>query len=236
VKDTVREFDEYLSIAKAKIDTMMNNLSIEDQNVTMDDQEDDEDDEMIDGDEEDGYEISDVPFLEESIAFMNFSMEVLKSGLSVMTLVADNNSRSLVHPATENLISQIVSLKENKNDNNTESTSSISMSDINIGIVKNNNIENYNCSQWVAEVCYHSEGIESAITDFGAELYPPLDNEATISAQCKGIELKNKLFFYISLLQNKSILNYKEYLTLTNILLEKFQVIVVKLNKLFIST
>jgi hypothetical protein len=210
VKDTVREFDEYLSITKTKIDTMINNLSIEDQ--------EEEDDEMDDGDEEDGYEISDVPFLEDCIAFMNFSMEVLKSGLSIMTLVADNNSRSLVSVPTE-------------------ATPSISMSDdtMNISNVENDNIENYHCNQWVAEVCHHSEGIENAITDFGAELYPPLDSEATISAQSKGIELKNKLFFYISLLQNKSILDDKEYVTLTKFLLEKFQVIVIKLNNLFIS-
>jgi hypothetical protein len=210
VKDTVREFDEYLSITKTKIDTMMNNLSIEDQ--------EEEDVEMDDGDEEDGYEISDVPFLEDCIAFMNFSMEVLKSGLSILTLVADNNSRSLVSTSTE-------------------STPSITTSDDNINIsnIKNDDIQNYHCNQWVAEVCHHSEGIESAITDFGAELYPPLDSEATISAQCKGIELKNKLFFYISLLQNKSILDDKEYVTLTNILLEKFRIIVIKLNKLFTS-
>jgi hypothetical protein len=194
------------------MDTMMNTLSINStkQAVTMidqaegeEDRDDDGDDmEQDDDDDEDGYELNDILIVDDSIAFLNLSLETLKTGLAVMTLVADKNSRSLVTSiadldliststinATDSNISSITSLAFNTNntDNNTRKRDQLS--------------SNHSCDRWVAEISFYSKEIENGVTDFGAALYPPLHSDAVISLLSIAKVLKDKLIFYSFLVE-----------------------------------
>ena len=86
--------------------------------------------------------------------------------------------------------------------------------------------DNYSCDQWVADVSQYAAIIENAVTDFGAELYPPLNATALEMLGIQGEKLKNNLHFYILLLQKKSLhieeSHHEESPSITSIALENF--------------
>ena len=220
VKDTIREFEEYLDMAKSKMDNMIEILNIVDSsnedamNIADVDGKQGEDDDD-DGEEEeeqedvDGYEVSEIGTLEESISLMKLSLEVLKSGLLVMTLVADKNSRALVPSdtfhcsddtttaATSTMAVDTVSHSENESENR----KLIVVQHIDYANCDN---DGYSCNQWVSDVSHYSDVLEGYVTDFGAVLYPPLNTTALCVLRSAGEILKEYLHDYISLLKKKS--------------------------------
>ena len=207
IKDTIREFEEYLDTSKSKFESMMADLSIgaDENEVAMivgdedESQGQAEDEEEEDDDEEeesvDGYDVSDIGTVENSISLMKVALETLKTGLLVITLVADKNSRFLIpNEASANTsMSPAVSSGSHNLPNDKETTDVMSCDD-----------DGYSCNQWIADVAHYSDVIEGSITDFGADLYPPLNSISCSMLRTGSDCLKNHLNSYVSLLKMKS--------------------------------
>ena len=90
IKDTIREFEEYLDISKSKFESMMADLSIgtDENEVAMIVGNEDEsqgqaedEDEVEEEESVDGYDVSDIGTVENSISLMKVALETLKTGL-----------------------------------------------------------------------------------------------------------------------------------------------------------
>ena len=193
IKDTIREFDEYLQSAKSKMDNMLEKLTVDEDNrdgaITVDNEEEEEGEEFDDeGDE--GYECADFELIEESIALMQMSQDALKTGLEVMTVTADRISR-VQNPL--NIASGA--------DTESESALNSLKSDVLVADSDTAVLEVYSCDQWVADISRQSEVIEGAVTDFGALLYPPLDASVVTDIKINGKALRDAVSIYLTLLQ-----------------------------------
>ena len=202
IKDTIREFEEYLDISKSKFESMMADLSIgtdENEVAMIVGNEDESQGQAEDEDEEeesvDGYDVSDIGTVENSISLMKVALETLRTGLLVITLVADKNSRFLIpNEASANTsMSPAVSSGSHNLPNDKETTDVMSCDD-----------DGYSCNQWIADVAHYSDVIEGSITDFGADLYPPLNSTSCSMLGTGSESLKNHLNSYVSLLKMKS--------------------------------
>ena len=174
---------------------------------------------------------------------MRVAMEVLKCSLTVLTTVADQNSRA---PSTVAISSRTIAAidSDNQNDLKDENNEQIDHDSTvqNAEVEGNGDVinskqssdseglndadDNYSCDQWVADVSQYAAIIENAVTDFGAELYPPLNATALEMLGIQGEKLKNNLHFYILLLQKKSLhieeSHHEESPSITSIALENF--------------
>lgn len=156
-----------------------------------DDDDDEEEDEM--DDEETTYLESEYLIVEQSISLMEITQDALKTGLAVMTTIADMFSRaSDPQPVCDAALSSS-SLCETAPSSTTATE-----------VISDSQIEDYSCDQWVSDISRLSEVIESAVTDFGAELYPPLTEEDTDKLRENGQKLLSLLESYIQLLEKKS--------------------------------
>ena len=202
IKDTIREFEEYLDISKSKFESMMADLSIgtdENEVAMIVGNEDESQGQAEDEDEEeesvDGYDVSDIGTVENSISLMKVALETLKTGLLVITLVADKNSRFLIPNETSANASTSPAISSGShnlpNDNKTTD-------------IMNCDDDGYSCNQWIADVAHYSDVIEGSITDFGADLYPPLNSTSCSMLGTGSESLKNHLNSYVSLLKMKS--------------------------------
>ena len=253
VKDTIREFDGYVCQAKAKVDTMMDALNLDSIEMSMNndegekeeaEEEDCEDDnEMEDMDEDECYDINEIQTAEESISTMRVAMEVLKCSLTILTTMADQNSRTPSAVAISSRTSAAID-SDNQSDLKDENNEKIDHDSTvqNAEVEGNGDVinskqsidseglndadDNYSCDQWVADVSQYAAIIENAVTDFGAELYPPLNATALENLGIQGGKLKNNLHFYILLLQKKSLhieeSHHEESPSITSIALENF--------------
>ena len=221
VKDTVSEFEGYLQTAKSKIDSLL-----EDMNLCDNDESEamklEDNDESMDSDVEDDftddaiYEVCDFSAVEDCVALMTISLNTLKTGLGVMTLVADQSSKKIdtasdIPPATPGCISSSLT------------TACDELPCDNPVIVQ---IDGYTCNKWVSEISRQSDQIESAVTDFGAELYPPLTSITSSNLQNTGRILINLTRSYISLLQTKAYINEEAGIA-TQVLQESFSKFVI---------
>jgi hypothetical protein len=155
----------------------------------LDDEE--EEDEMED--EETTYLDSEFPIVEHSISLMEMTQEALKTGLEVMTAIADMFYRaSDPQPVCDTAISSS-SLSE-----------IIPCSTTDTDVASDSQIEDYSCDHWVSDISRLSEIIEIAVTDFGAELYPPLTEDVTDKLRENGQKLFSLVESYVQLLEKKS--------------------------------
>lgn len=212
---------------------MMGRLDIGDNNIVdvmnveddkdeseLDDNEEVDEDEMED--DETTYLDSEYSIVEQSILLMLVTQDALKTGLAVMTAIADMFSRANdSQPQCDAALSS---------SNLTKKTSSPM---IDTEVASNTQIGGYSCNLWVSEISRASQFIESAITDFGAELYPPLTEEATDKLRENGRKLFCLLESYVQLLVKKSKFESKSEI-LTSDMVEKLLVLID--SSLFIKT
>ena len=175
VKDTAAEFEGYLAVVKSDLARSVRALTLSEG----DDEDDDEiDDVDVDGEEDDDddldvadYKDADVPLLEESVATIALSLDMLKAGLAVMTSVGDTYARAAEEEASLPLPpppppSQPRTAAGNSSHAGTETSEEDAP---------------FRVDTWVAAVSAESGALEGAVTDFGAALYPPLDDEARVA-------------------------------------------------------
>ena len=216
IKDTIREFEEYLDISKSKMESMIADLNIDsgENDATMmvgdeiEGQEDEEEEEEEESD--DVYDVNDIGTVENSISLMKAALETLRTGLLVITLVADKNSRSPDIPdvtATSASLSPAVSSVGHEILSGSRTIDIMSCDD-----------DSYSCNQWVADVSHYSDVIEGSLTDFGAELYPPLNSASFSVLRTVTDGLKNHLNSYISLLKMKSSYHEDAVVLIRNVL------------------
>jgi hypothetical protein len=157
----------------------------------LDEEEEEEEDEMED--DETTYLDSQYSIVEHSISLMEMTQDALKTGLAVMTAVADMFYRADdPQPVCDAAISSS-SLSE---------ITQSSMTDTEVAL--DSQIEDYCCDHWISDISRLSEIIEGALTDFGAELYPPLTEEAAEKLRENGQKLFSLLESYVQLLEKKS--------------------------------
>jgi hypothetical protein len=174
VKETLIEFEGYLAAAQLKADSgevvqseadMMNDGNGDEGGEADDNEGEDEED------EEEEYGPSDFTFVGESVAVIRFSLELMKTGLAVMTNVGDSNARTSAETSSTGAAG-------------TSTETAASVEDVVVRMQEDGaetgagtgvGGEAFNCDQWVAKVCAQSDILETAVTDFGAALYPPLD-------------------------------------------------------------
>lgn len=232
VKDTIREFEGYLNTSKSRLDGMMGRLDIGDNNIVdvmnvddklgLNDNEEEEEDEDDMEDDETTYLDSEYSIVEQSISLMETTQDALKTGLAVMTVIADMFSR-----ANDSQSQCDAALSSS---NLSEETSSPM---IDTKVASETQTGGYSCNLWVSEISRLSQLIESAITDFGAELYPPLTEEATDKLRENGRKLFCLLESYVQLLVKKS--NFEsECEIMTNNIIIKLRVLID--SSLFIKT
>lgn len=221
MKDTVCEFEGYLRTAKSKVDSLL-----EDMNLCDNDESEamklEENDESVDSDVEDDYtddavyEVCDFFVVEDCVALMTISLNTLKTGLGVMTLVADQSSKEIdtasdiPHATSGCISSSLTTACDDRFCDNPVIAES----------------DGYTCNKWVSEISRQSDQIESAVTDFGAELYPPLTSIASSNLLNTGRILKDLTKSYISLLQTKAYIN-EEAIIATQVLQESFSKFVI---------
>lgn len=205
IKDTIREFEEYLQSAKSKMDNMIESLTVQDENcngriaiderISDDDEEEGEEGEEFDGDGDEGYECADFEQIEESILLMQMSHEALKTGLEVMTVTADRISRVQEPP-------NIISSEVESSTVDSDAESKPVMNSLKSGLLISDDVlKGYSCDQWVADISHQSEAIEGAVTDFGALLYPPLDASVVTDIEVSGKALRDAISTYLTLLR-----------------------------------
>jgi Grap2 and cyclin-D-interacting len=191
-KDTLSEFEGYLTSSKEEKsgdsrgdgdeeDNEANGDKGKDGDIGGDEGEGEEDEEDDDdfgaddfADDAEQYGIDAIPVVEKSLKLMNFALESLKAGLNIMTLVADARSSSAVK--------------------GTEAA----------GKAAEDTGTAFNCDRWVAEISARADEVESHLTDFGAELYPPLDVEALPGLRENGDKLKATLGAFTELLLSRA--------------------------------
>jgi hypothetical protein len=220
VKDTIGEFTGYLETAKSKVDTMMEDMNLCDNDDSEAMKVEDNDDSMDSDGEEDFmddavYEVRDFSTVEDSVALMTISLNTLKTGLGVMTLIADQCSKTIdtasdLPPQSLECINSGFSAASNEH---TRGDIVGAQSDV------------YACNKWVSDISHQSDQIESAVTDFGAGLYPPLTPGVISSLQSSGRTLRNHIQSYISLLQAKADINEEANKT-TQSLQDSFQIFI----------
>lgn len=224
MKDTVSEFEGYLQTAKSKMDSLL-----EDMNLCDNDESEamklEDNDESMDSDVEDDftddavYEVCDFSAVEDCVALMTISLNTLKTGLGVMTLVADQSSKN-IDTASDIPLGCISGSLTTACDERSCDNPVIEQ------------IDGYTCNKWVSEISRQSDQIESAVTDFGAELYPPLTSIASNNLQNNGRILRNLTKSYISLLQSKAYMN-EEASIATQVLQESFLKFVIDSENFF---
>lgn len=218
VKDTIGEFAGYLEAAKSKVDTMMEDMNICDNDDSEAMKVEDIDDSMDSDGEEDFmddavYEVCDFSAVEDSVALMTISLNTLKTGLDVMTLIADQCSKTidtesdLPSPSLECINGDLSAASNEHTRGDTVGTQS----------------DGQACNKWVSDISRQSDQIESTVTDFGAGLYPPLTPGVLSSLQSSGRTLRSHIQSYISLLQTKADIS-EEARTTTKALQDSFQI------------
>ena len=175
VKDTLTEFEEYLAAAQLKAGAGEEAQSVQDRiNDEMGVDEDDEGGE--DDEEEEGAEYgpSDFIFVGESVHLIRLSLELLKTGLTVMTTVGDSNARVAAETSSASAGAST----------GTSTETEASVEDVVVQLPEGGAEKGagtgawgavFKCNKWVAEMSAQSDVLETALTDFGAALYPPLD-------------------------------------------------------------
>lgn len=220
VKDTIGEFTGYLESAKSKVDTMMEDMNICENDDSEAMKVEDNDDIMDSDGEEDFmddavYEVRDFSAVEDSVALMTISLNTLKTGLGVITLIADQCSKTI--DTTPDLPSQSLEC--------INSGASAAFNKHTRGDTVGAQSDSYACNKWVSDISRQSDQIESAVTDFGAGLYPPLTPGVMSSLQSSGRTLRNHIQSYITLLQTKSDINEEARIT-TQTLQDSFQIFI----------
>ena len=163
VKDTVSEFDGYLAVVKEDLARPMHALALDAD--AEEDEDEDEEEELDDGAE---YTDADVPLLEESVAALSLSLDMLKAGLAVMTSVGDAYART----AEEEAAPPLPPPPPPSTAAGTSSQAGTATS------AEEAPPSGFHVDAWVAAVAAQSGTLEAAVTDFGAALYPPLDDDA----------------------------------------------------------
>ena len=174
VKDTLTEFEEYLAAAQLKAGSGEEAQSVQDRiNEEMGVDEDNEGGDDEEEDEGAEYGPSDFIFVGESVDLIRLSLELLKTGLAVMTTVGDSNARAAATSSASAGASAGTS---------TETEASVEdvvvqlpEGDAESGSGTGTEGAVFQCNKWVAEMSAQSDVLETALTDFGAALYPPLD-------------------------------------------------------------
>jgi hypothetical protein len=161
------------------------------------------------------YEVRDFSAVEDSVALMTMSLNTLKTGLGVMTLIADQCSKTIdtaseLPPQSLEFNSSGVSAASNEHTR---------------GDTVDAQSDSYTCNKWVSDISRQSDQIESSVTDFGAGLYPPLTSGVISSLQSSGITLRNHIQSYITLLQTKADINEEARIT-TQSLQDSFQIFI----------
>lgn len=144
-------------------------------------------------DEETTYLDSEFQTVEQSLSLMKVAEDTLKTGLAVMTSIADTLCK-----ANDTQPACVVALSSSSLSSSSPSSTIVT------SLATDSQIEDHSCDQWVSDISRLSESIESAVTDFGAELYPPLTDEATDSLKRNGQNLILVVESFILLLEKKS--------------------------------
>ena len=169
INDTIREFEEYID--KSSIEKN-NHTDAEDS-----DGEGDGDDEVsqsnCDDEDQDTYTPAEIIKVTASLDMMRYAIDLLKLALIIMTSLGDqlhSTPPAATSDTIPNLTSEIntLSLKPTNPSSNTDVSlpeqSPLLFSSDSIGV-----------QTWIAELVAVRETLIASITDFGCELYPPID-------------------------------------------------------------
>ena len=199
INDTIREFEEYID--KSSIEKN-NHTDAEDSEGS--DGEGDGDEEAsesnCDDEDQDTYTPAEIIKVTASLDMMRYAIELLKLSLIIMTSLGDQLHSTPPLPATDtitNLTSDInaLSLKPTNPPINSVLNlpvqSPLVFTSDSIGI-----------QAWIAELVAARETLIASITDFGCELYPPLDADTA-----SGLHMA----VYSNLQRVLQLVSYSEY-------------------------
>ena len=200
INDTIREFEVYLD--KSSIEKN-NHTDAEDSEAS--DGEGDEDEASqsnCDDEDQDTYTPAEITKVTASLDMMRFAIDLLKLSLIIMTSLGDQlHSKPPAAAATTdtipNLTSDInaLSLKPTHPSNNTY---------LNLPVQSPLvfTIDSIGIQAWIADLVAARETLIASITDFGCELYPPID-AGTTSARHMAV--------YSNLQRVLQLVSYSEY-------------------------
>ena len=204
LKDTIREFGEYIEEAKAAAALATEAPNAGGVVVSVDDEDDGEDD-----DEDECYTPEQTAVAEGCMLLVGATMNAIKIGLGAMTLVADSwcpaagASTAAGYVAGGSEVGDVKTVPVNELASVFATTLSMSEPPA-LHLVdqssKGRDAEDRKmvCGRWVSNLTSHVGGLESAVIDLGAELYPPFD-AAIITANYS--ELKSKLVAFYCVLE-----------------------------------
>ena len=196
LKDTVKEFDDYLIAYREKhnnttengtetVFTGMNKLSVKEKEKDTEDDDDDEgndddDDDFDDEDEEDAeYTPEEAKVVEKSLELMRMGYETIKLILGAITVVSDNITALVTTAESSGTVTEQLTELE---------TSGMS---------------------WVAGLSKLSNSIQDQTTDLGAELYPPFAENIEANVKPLTIILLGTVGMAIDQLQEEQFKAYQ---------------------------
>ena len=189
--------------------------SLDEENDEHDDsQQLEEEEEEEEEDEEDQYDAADLAVVKHCIALMHLTLESLQAGLSIMTIVADadaankiSNPINMVENTMEslNINGELSTLKSSATECNSTSLTSATFASGETTLREFDseitNLHFTGCDYWVSIVSKSCASLESHLTDFGAAMYPPLDEDSLNQLKIQGNLLKDSIFLHFDILR-----------------------------------
>lgn len=198
VKETLKEFDEYVTQHHKSIEESMNQLSLkgDDEN-----DEDDEDDEDEDDEEDIPYSEKEVVVVESSMNLVRQCLEAMKTALHTVTIVSDTIYAYPTGHSTGSIDTPPPAIRPSAaGANPTPPLEAPELPDV-IPITDR-------CDAWVESAVGYTQEIEDLVLDLGSELYPPFQDCINTTIQGNSVALQNIAGKLVHLLEEEPFCRY----------------------------